>query len=410
MLNLDKNKKYLLACSFGPDSMALCEMLRQEKYNFSIAHVNYHLREESNQETAGLKKYCERYNIPLFILEVKEPIEKNIEEKCREIRYNFFHDLFTSHPNEYATLLVAHQQDDLLETYLLQKQRNILPRYYGLKEKSELFDMVVIRPLLDYKKSDLLDFCNVNDVPFGVDSTNFLDIYARNKIRHNIVEQMSDSERKTLIKEIQEENKKLEKAFAKIEDSDDLSNEEILKLTDLEYRLYLNKMASEVQSDFQVSNKVSKQIRDILKSDKPNVIAPVTNSLNFIKEYETCYFDFVNSNYDFAFVLDKPDKLDNQYFYLDFTKDSANRNVSLDDYPIIIRTAKKEDLYIIKGYPVKVRRLFIDWKMPVSLRKRWPVILNKDNKIIYIPRYQKDFAPNEQCNFYVKKRFSLKKR
>ena len=49
MLNLDKNKKYLLACSFGPDSMALCEMLRQEKCNFSIAHVNYHLREESDQ-------------------------------------------------------------------------------------------------------------------------------------------------------------------------------------------------------------------------------------------------------------------------------------------------------------------------------------------------------------------------
>ena len=118
----------------------------------------------------------------------------------------------------------------------------------------------------------------------------------------------------------------------------------------------------------------------------------------------------MNSNYDFAFVLDKPEKLDNLYFCLDFTKDSSNRNVSLEDYPIIIRTAKKEDLYVIKGYPVKVRRLFIDWKMPVSLRKRWPVILNKDNKIVYIPRYQKDFAPNEQCNFYVKKRFSLKKR
>ena len=51
MLNLDKKQNYLLACSYGPDSMALAEMLRQEGYRFSIAHVNYNIREESSLET-----------------------------------------------------------------------------------------------------------------------------------------------------------------------------------------------------------------------------------------------------------------------------------------------------------------------------------------------------------------------
>ena len=54
MLSLDKNQKYLLACSHGPDSMALFYMLKEEGYNFAVAHVNYHLREESNLEQQQL--------------------------------------------------------------------------------------------------------------------------------------------------------------------------------------------------------------------------------------------------------------------------------------------------------------------------------------------------------------------
>ena len=60
------------------------------------------------------------------------------------------------------------------------------------------------------------------------------------------------------------------------------------------------------------------------------------------------------------------------------------------------------DEYLINGYKVKANRLFIDWKMPLSLRKRWPVIKDKNGNIIYIPRYQKDFKKNESLNFYVK--------
>lgn len=409
MLNLDKKQKYLLACSFGPDSMALAEMLRREKYNFSIAHVNYHLREESSLETEGLKQYCKKYDIELFIHEVEEPITTNVEEKCREIRYHFFYEIMSSHPNTFYALLVAHQQDDLLETYLLQKKRNILPSYYGLPEKTTLFGMLVIRPLLAYKKARVIEICKENDVPYGLDSTNFLDIYARNKIRHEIIEKMSDDDRKKMLEEIKKENDKLQEAYRSVENFHDLSNAEILKLHPIEYRLYLNSLAKEVQSDFTVSQKVANEIRKVLLSDKPNVVTPVTKDLVFVKEYETSYFDFTNSQYDFLYVLDKGDKLDTSYFYLDFSNDATNRGVKESDYPIVIRNAKKEDIYFIKGYPVKVRRLFIDWKMPLSLRKRWPVILNKDNDIIYIPRYQKDFIPDETCNFYVKKRFSLKK-
>ena len=50
----------------------------------------------------------------------------------------------------------------------------------------------------------------------------------------------------------------------------------------------------------------------------------------------------------------------------------------------------------------ELRRLFIDWKMPESARNRWPIIVNKDGIIVYVPRYQKDFVAPENCNFRVK--------
>ena len=56
----------------------------------------------------------------------------------------------------------------------------------------------------------------------------------------------------------------------------------------------------------------------------------------------------------------------------------------------------------INGYKVSARRLMIDWKVPMRVRKIWPVIVNKNGVPIYIPRYQKNFVPNDKTNFFVK--------
>ena len=40
-LNLDKNKKYLIGVSGGPDSMALLDMSRENGLNVVVCHVNF---------------------------------------------------------------------------------------------------------------------------------------------------------------------------------------------------------------------------------------------------------------------------------------------------------------------------------------------------------------------------------
>ena len=122
MLNLDKNKKYLLACSFGPDSMALFNMLLKEGYNFEVAHVNYNLRNESVIEEEKLTEYCLKNHIELYKFMVpSNSIKGNLESECRDIRYSFFQEVYQE--EDFDALLVAHHLDDLIETYLIQKNR-----------------------------------------------------------------------------------------------------------------------------------------------------------------------------------------------------------------------------------------------------------------------------------------------
>ena len=111
MLNLDKNKKYLLACSYGPDSMALFSMLLKEGYQFEVAHVNYHFRIESDFEEKNLREYCDKNNIKIYVLDNKEKVNRNLEAKARDIRYRYFEKVYKE--NHFDYLLVAHHQDDL---------------------------------------------------------------------------------------------------------------------------------------------------------------------------------------------------------------------------------------------------------------------------------------------------------
>ena len=400
MLNLEKNKHYLLACSFGPDSMALFDMLLKEGYKFSVAHVNYHLREEADEEESKLRDFCFDHNIGIYVKDVDEGLgDSNLEKKCRDIRYNFFINVVKE--NHFDALLVAHQEDDLIETYIMQKRRKNLVNYFGIKEMSYFSDIEIIRPLLRYRKEELLMYCKMFNVPYAIDKTNLEDHFLRNQIRHSVVEKMSPIERKDILSEIDQANEKLSQIFITISKIQSNKVEEYLRLNDVEFLYALVALGRKLKPDFIVSKKQGEELRKVLLSEKPNIALNV-DGLCFFKEYDVLGFREFDESLDYFYDLTEPGILDTPYFYLDFTVDSSNRNVKDDDYPITIRNAQKDDEYEISGYKKELRRLFIDWKMPESIRNRWPIIVNKDGIIVYVPRYQKDFVTPKDCNFVVK--------
>ena len=399
MLNLRKNVTYLLACSFGPDSMALFSLLLKEEIKFEVAHVNYHLREESNSEEAQLRQYCEQKNIVCHVFDVKETITKNIEARCREIRYSFFAELYKN--GQYEAVLVAHQEDDLIETYLMQKDRKNLVNYFGIKEETVINGVPVVRPLLGYTKQQLEQHCLGYQVPFAVDQTNLTRAFKRNRIRMDVVSKLTREERNKILKEINNKNNELERIYQKI---DQVGNNtgDLLALSSKEFAYYLYKQTVLINPNYHITHKCVDEVMKLMRSKKPNIILRLGQNIIVEKSYNELIVREIKEASDYSFEIIEPCEMDNEFFYLDFRGDTSNRNVKREDYPLTIRTYQANDKYIIKDYEVPVRRLFIDWKMPLSLRKRWPIILNRDNKIIYIPRYRKDFTFKVVPNFYVK--------
>lgn len=401
MLKLDKNKKYLLACSFGTDSMVLLHLLLEDGYDFSVAHVNYNLRSESKSEQQKLNDFCLENNLQLFIHEVNETLgDSNLEAKCRDIRYKFFKELYETH--KFDALLVAHQEDDLIETYLLQIKRKNIVSYYGLHQERVVFGMNVLRPLLDWSKNDILAYLTSNNIPHSIDKTNLEDTYSRNKIRHSVVEKLSESERKEIRTKIDTLNEKTSKNRLKLSKLDLNSKDILLSLSDEELPLAVHMLLENSNLFHPISQKMVQSIKKILLSEKPNVILKISKTINFIKEYDKVSFVTNYQCNDYEYVLSKPTVLDTPYFKLDFRGDTSNRNVKESDYPLTIRNAKKDDKFYISGYEVTVRRAFIDWKMPMSLRNKWPVICNKEGKVIYVPRYSKNFKCTGKESFIVK--------
>jgi tRNA(Ile)-lysidine synthase len=71
--------RYLAAVSGGPDSMAL---LSQFKHDIvGVCHVNYHYRSTSNYDQSIVEKYCKKYGIKLYVLNINSSVYTTGEVK-----------------------------------------------------------------------------------------------------------------------------------------------------------------------------------------------------------------------------------------------------------------------------------------------------------------------------------------
>lgn len=187
-----ESKTLLVAASGGPDSMALLDMLKnlQAKKNFQLmaAHFNHQLREDSEEESELLKKYCDEKNVPLFIakwLKEEQP-QVGIEAAARHARYAFLTQIAKENKADY--LLTAHHGDDLLENILLKFIRSGNPEEMNsLQRVGEMHGVKLLRPLLGYSKDELLQYNQAHRIDFITDLTNQADETMRNRLRHHVV-------------------------------------------------------------------------------------------------------------------------------------------------------------------------------------------------------------------------------
>lgn len=181
----------LVAVSGGVDSMVLLQILHNQGFKVSVAHVNYKLRDiDSDRDYELVKAYCDNNKLTFHFYplsdEEKHNLKRgNLQEKARKIRHQWFRTLMEQHSYQY--LCTAHHKNDQIETFFLNSIRG--SGLVGLTSMSAIKNEIR-RPLLPWFKSQITTYAHDNKIHFRTDQTNLESTYDRNYLRNEILEKV----------------------------------------------------------------------------------------------------------------------------------------------------------------------------------------------------------------------------
>ena len=183
-----KRKKYVVAVSGGPDSLALVALTKAynfyTKVKFYYVLVNHNIRKNSGQEARKVKQLLKKKKINLKIFLNKKKIVKNIQAEARNVRYNVLINYCKK--NKVNILLTAHNLEDQVETFLIRLSRGSgLRGLSSMKPLSKINSQVnLYRPLLDIKKSFLIKISKNTFGKYFKDPSNKSKKYLRTRVRN----------------------------------------------------------------------------------------------------------------------------------------------------------------------------------------------------------------------------------
>lgn len=408
---LKQNQTLVVATSGGPDSMVLLDIInkQKEKYNLKIvcAHINHGLRQESIEEEKMVKKYCQKNNIICKNMTITNYKTNSIENEAREKRYRFFEKCVNNCQADY--LLTAHHGDDQIETILMRIVRGShLKGYAGINEISKKNNYQILRPMLNNTKQEILNYAKANKIPYAIDKTNMEDTYTRNRYR------------KYILPKLKEENKNVHKKFQKFNQTinmyqnyiDKIVKEKIKEIT-IDDKISINKLKQEdIIIQINIIMTVLKQIyknnitkitdkhtRAILKmlSSKKNITINLPDNIIAIKSYNYLTIQKKNQVNTYKLKLTNKMSLPNNHKIeiVNIAQDNSNYTCLLNtkelSLPLYIRNKRKGDKVAVKGLNghKKIKDIFIDEKIPPEERKTYPILVDNNNQILWIPGLKK---------------------
>lgn len=417
--NLDKNASIVVACSGGPDSMCLLDLVTKLKdelnLNIIVAHVNHKLRSESEEEAKMVENYAKENNITFELLEITNYINGNFtEEDARKRRYNFFNEIIKKY--QASALLTAHHGDDLIETILMRLTRGSnLSGYIGIKEISQTDNYKTLRPLLTITKDEIVNYLKENNVPYRLDKTNEELKHTRNRYRHIV------------LPFLKKENPKVHEKYLKFSkeliEYDNFVNTYIKdKKFIVDNSIVINKVSSEI--DFIKRKCLELLIKDIQKKDyfdvsdeqmnnlmklynQSNKTIDLNNNYMGVNSYGKIYIKKKENKVLNEIVLDKDIKLEDYIFYYN-SQDGDNSNsciylnTSEITLPLKIRGVLPGDKMKIKNLngSKKISDIFIDSKVPKDKRSTYPILVDSQNTVLWVPNLKKSQFSKDKSQKY----------
>ncbi len=190
---LDPGERIVIGVSGGPDSMALLQILfmLSDEYRLELiaAHINHGLRgADSDEEENFVGLFSKSLGIAfesklLDIRTLSRECGKSLEEIGRDERYKFLSLVAQKYGAKKIAL--GHHLHDHVETILMNVMRGC--GIEGLRGILAVRDGSIIRPLIPCTRAEILSFLDARGLPFRTDSSNFDNVYLRNKIRNRLI-------------------------------------------------------------------------------------------------------------------------------------------------------------------------------------------------------------------------------
>lgn len=414
----------VVGVSAGPDSMCLLNLLEKKTNKIIVCHINHNIREQSIIEEEYLKKYCQEHNLIFESMTIKEYKENNFENEARKIRYKYYEEILNKYNSN--KLFLAHHGDDLIETILMKIERvSNIEGYAGIKRISKLKNYDIIRPLLPYTKNDIITYNKSHNITYYIDSSNTNIDYTRNWYRHKVLPILKEKDKNIHLKFLKysetlqeyneyidrEINKKIPNIYQNNIINIDILNKEdpFLKKNILYYimnDIYNNE--SNIITEKHIQN-----ILAIINSNKPNLSINIPQSKILVKEYNKLYIkNNIKEEKKYEIIFEDTIKIDNLEIKKVPEEESDGNNIcrlnSKDiKFPIYIRNRKDGDYMILKNsnYKKKIKEIFIENKLPISKRNNYPLLVDSEDKILWIPNMKKSnlcYKKDENYDIIIK--------
>ncbi len=150
-------------------------------------HVNYGLRDDSDQDEAHCAALCERLGVRLEVERPRRPEGPgNLQSWARDVRYAAAARLALP---DGARIATGHTADDQVETILYRLASSPSRRaLLGMKPR----DGSLVRPLLGFTREQTTAYCEQRGLAWRDDPTNAEVGYARNRVRHGLARALAE--------------------------------------------------------------------------------------------------------------------------------------------------------------------------------------------------------------------------
>ncbi len=191
---LTRGDKVIVACSGGPDSLALLHILlrlqKDYQLELKVAHVNHMFRPAATDEANYVQTVALQWGLSCEIAQIDVPryIKEtglSAQEAARFVRYGFLQQAADNW--EGAKIATGHHRDDQAETVLLHLLRGGGGSGLGgMRPRNGQ----VIRPLLPVSRDAIEEYCRKEGLEPVQDESNLQTKYLRNRVRLRLLPQL----------------------------------------------------------------------------------------------------------------------------------------------------------------------------------------------------------------------------